>query len=124
MVLVASAQNDSVELFLGAILKGAFFAFYFLKERYSFETFGPMESHRVSSVTQGDVFAAILVALRSDIFSGVRGSNDKNARVPELNGISEVMGVQNSSFERLKAREVRHVRYMEMSTAREYEVES
>jgi len=123
MLFVSSAHDDNINFFSSSILKGAHFAFNFSEERLGFKTFRPVESHRSSSVRAGDVLASIFVALRSNIFSRVRSSNDHNALVGEFTSISEVVRVKYSSLELFNAREIRHVRNMEVTSASHHIVE-
>ena len=124
MLFVASAKNDSVNFLGRSVLEGAHFAINFGEEGLGLETFGPFEAHGTSSVRAGNVLAAVFVALRSDIFGRVGSSDDHDALVLEFKGVSEVVGVQDSSLELFDSFEVRYVGNMEVTGASQNVVES
>jgi len=124
MLLVASAQNDSVNFLGRSVLEGAHFAVDLSEEGLGLETFGPFEAHGTSSVRAGDVLAAIFVALRCDIFGRVGSSDDHDALVFELKSVSEVVGVQDSTLELFNSFEVGYVGDMEVTSASQNVVES
>jgi len=124
MLLVASAQNDSVKLLGRSVLEGAHLTFYLGEEGLGLETFGPFEAHGFSSVRAGDVLTAIFVALRCDIFGRVGSSDDHDALIAELTSFSEVVGVQDSTLELIKTFKVGYVGDMEVASASHDVVES
>lgn len=124
VVLVACAQNDCINFLGRTILEGAHLSFHAHQKRLGLKCLRPVECHGVRAVRTSYVFAPVLVALRSDVFGRVRRADDQNARIREFTSVSEIMGVQDSAFKFLKAREVWNVRHVEMPRAAEDVVEA
>ena len=59
--------------------------------------------------------AAILVALRSDIFGGIAGAYQQDVLALEFTGIAKIMGMKNTSVESLHSLELRDIRRGEMT---------
>jgi len=70
-----------------------------------------------------DTFSSILPALRCYILGRVTCTDKQNVLALELSGITEVMGVKNSSWELLHTLEMRGVWYAEMPSGADYVVE-
>lgn len=117
MLLVSSAHDNSVNLFGSAIFECAHLTFNLSKKRLNDKTFRPVVVHGVGSIRTSQVLASILIDLRSYIFSGVGGSDNKNAGVGEFTGISEIVGVKSSALELLNSFKVRHVGNVEVTSA-------
>ena len=54
------------------------------------------------------------MALRRDVLGRVRSANDQDVLARKLAGVPEVVRMQDPALERLKPREVRHVRSREV----------
>lgn len=109
MVLVASAKNDGVGLLRSSVNEVDSLAFNLLDQRFCAESLRPVVSQRLSAVAEGNIFAAILPHLRSNILSRVGCAYDDDLLSGEFQSIFEVVGVKDSSSKLFKSLVVRHI---------------
>ena len=70
----------------------------------------PVIAHRRRAVRDGDRLRAVLPALGADVFGRIGRAKDQEVLPFKFQRVTEIMGVQNASFEAFKARIIRHVR--------------
>merc|ERR1711972_302591 len=78
MVQIPGAHNDSINLCGLTILECACPSIDFRQEWNCFEIIWPMEAHRPCSPRKSQRLSTKLVALRSNVLSRIRCSNNKN----------------------------------------------
>ena len=109
VVKIARAQNYHVDLLAGSIDKVTCFSFHPLEQRLRLPIVGEVKAHWRGSVARGDGGGSIFPALRANVLGRVRGTHNHYILSLVVIGISEIVGVEDSSAKSLDAFEIRNI---------------
>ena len=120
---VSGTKNDGIDVFGAAVNKCCGVTFDFLQQGHFLPVLGPLVAHGRGAMRNGDRFTAVFPALRTDVFGGVRGTDDEDVLAGKLHRITEIMGMQYTTFEGIEAGVFGYVGGREVTAGDNYVIE-
>jgi len=120
---VPGAQDDRVDVLLGAVLEGAGLVLDLLQQRNLLPVFRPIERRGRRAVAERDRLGTVLVTLRADVLGRIAAPDDQDVLALEFEGVAEIVRVQHPAVEPFEPLKVRHVRGREMAGGDHHVVE-
>ena len=112
---VAGAEDHRVHLLGGPVVEVGCPPVDTGENRHLFPVVGPVVARPAATRTNRHRAGPVFVALGADVLRRVTGTDDEDVLACELLGVPEVVAVQDSSEEGLKAWEVGHVGHREVA---------
>ena len=112
---IAGAEDDRIDLLRPAALEVGRLVLDPLDDGDLLPVARPLEAHGLGPIAVGDRLGAVLVALRADVFGGIAGAEDQQILVDELQGVPEIVGMEDAPVEAAEALVLGHVRRREVT---------
>jgi hypothetical protein len=122
-VEVSSGHDNCVKVCLRSIFESNSVSRNTRQKWFGIKVLGPLIWHRLAPEAASNAFGSVLPTHGGNIFGGVGCSNNQNSLVFELFSISDIVSMDDSSLEIVKAFNLRHIRGAEMSTSNYHVVE-